>query len=318
MKLPYCLLLTLFLLPEVALAQHPSGGADKCSGKDCTVKTLTVSTALSATVPAITITDTSVVSGTAFIKLYDGTGAAGLLLPTLFGKAYDTGTLDRQGLLLIGDYNNGGADNSGVSIVGRGSGGFMGQGNVLRLKNHTTKLWDLTYDGHWIPCGGSADGTVACSNAQFDVGSSTLRPRTVYAQTFNAGNGGFVQHDTASPDSSALFVGYGAGSDNTNQYGLKIVAIRNTFNNAFAGAVPISFWNNTTELGRFRWDQRLVLADGIQLNADQVNGAPRTKPACNSNTRGSVFFTVSSSGTKDALEVCAKDAADAYAWRLLY
>ena len=42
------------------------------------------------------------------------------------------------------------------------------------------------------------------------------------------------------------------------------------------------------------------------------------QPACSPATRGRLWFIVSASGVKDGLSVCAKDAADAYAWRVLY
>lgn len=51
---------------------------------------------------------------------------------------------------------------------------------------------------------------------------------------------------------------------------------------------------------------------GIILNQ---SGSP---PACNAGTRGMLWFTRSFTGVKDSLQVCAKDAADAYLWRTLY
>jgi trimeric autotransporter adhesin len=42
------------------------------------------------------------------------------------------------------------------------------------------------------------------------------------------------------------------------------------------------------------------------------------KPICDSTKRGTFWFTQSATGVKDAVEVCAKDAADAYAWRVIY
>jgi hypothetical protein len=55
----------------------------------------------------------------------------------------------------------------------------------------------------------------------------------------------------------------------------------------------------------------------------EVNGGIRlntaiAKPACDSTTRGTTWFTQGGAGVKDSYEVCAKDAADAYAWRTLY
>jgi hypothetical protein len=55
------------------------------------------------------------------------------------------------------------------------------------------------------------------------------------------------------------------------------------------------------------------------LNALPVTGvASVTQPTCSAILRGRMWFVVSASGSKDGLTVCAKDAADAYAWRVLY
>jgi len=55
-----------------------------------------------------------------------------------------------------------------------------------------------------------------------------------------------------------------------------------------------------------------VFVRAVRLNTDD------TKPACDSDHRGTMWFTKGDTGVKDTLEVCAKDASDAYAWRTLY
>jgi len=58
--------------------------------------------------------------------------------------------------------------------------------------------------------------------------------------------------------------------------------------------------------------QRLEVDGGLRLNTITA------KPACTAGTQGTLWMTQGGSGVKDNLEVCAKDAADAYAWRTLY
>jgi hypothetical protein len=41
-------------------------------------------------------------------------------------------------------------------------------------------------------------------------------------------------------------------------------------------------------------------------------------PTCDSTTRGRFWYVPGAGGVKDVVEVCAKDAADAYAWRAIY
>jgi hypothetical protein len=45
---------------------------------------------------------------------------------------------------------------------------------------------------------------------------------------------------------------------------------------------------------------------------------PSTKATCNSGNRGMYWHTLGGAGVKDNVEVCAKDAGDAYAWRTIY
>ncbi|MEJ1928658.1 hypothetical protein WDZ92_00095 [Nostoc sp. NIES-2111] len=42
------------------------------------------------------------------------------------------------------------------------------------------------------------------------------------------------------------------------------------------------------------------------------------RPVCNASERGRQWFVPGGTGVKDSLSVCAKDASDAYNWRLLY
>jgi len=58
--------------------------------------------------------------------------------------------------------------------------------------------------------------------------------------------------------------------------------------------------------------QRVEVDGGIRLNtADH-------RPTCNVNSRGTLWFTRGGAGTKDSLEICAKDSGGTYAWRIIY
>jgi hypothetical protein len=43
-----------------------------------------------------------------------------------------------------------------------------------------------------------------------------------------------------------------------------------------------------------------------------------TQPGCTTSTGGFMWYTQGSSGVKDTVQVCAKDASDSYAWRTLF
>lgn len=65
-------------------------------------------------------------------------------------------------------------------------------------------------------------------------------------------------------------------------------------------------------IGTTNPSQKLEVNGGMRLNTATA------KPTCDSTVRGTFWFTQSGAGVKDAVEVCAKDAADAYAWRTIY
>jgi collagen type VII alpha len=58
--------------------------------------------------------------------------------------------------------------------------------------------------------------------------------------------------------------------------------------------------------------QKLEINGGARLNT------VTPQPACSATIRGTFWFTQSAAGVKDSAQVCAKDAADVYAWRTMY
>jgi len=58
--------------------------------------------------------------------------------------------------------------------------------------------------------------------------------------------------------------------------------------------------------------EKLEVNGGVKLNTTSA------KPTCSVTTRGTLWFTQSAINVKDILEVCAKNASNVYAWRLLY
>lgn len=58
--------------------------------------------------------------------------------------------------------------------------------------------------------------------------------------------------------------------------------------------------------------------NGKLIAASVVLGSTTAKPTCDSSTRGTYYHFFGGAGVKDTVEVCAKDAGDAYAWRVIY
>jgi hypothetical protein len=58
--------------------------------------------------------------------------------------------------------------------------------------------------------------------------------------------------------------------------------------------------------------QKLEINGGVRLNTST------SRPACNTNSRGTIWFTQGSTGVADKLEVCVKQADENYAWKALF
>jgi hypothetical protein len=56
---------------------------------------------------------------------------------------------------------------------------------------------------------------------------------------------------------------------------------------------------------------QVIVHNGLKLEATE-------NQVCSSSTRGTFRYTAGSPHEKDSVQVCAKDASDRYAWRLLY
>jgi hypothetical protein len=119
--------------------------------------------------------------------------------------------------------------------------------------------------------------------------------------------------------SKNTFVGFEAGPGTSTQY----------TNSTAIGANAIVTANNVMVLGSINGqngaaagvnvgigksapDQKLHVDGGLRLDTATA------KPACSVSTRGTFWVTQGATNVKDSVEVCAKDAANAYAWRTIY
>jgi hypothetical protein len=56
----------------------------------------------------------------------------------------------------------------------------------------------------------------------------------------------------------------------------------------------------------------------LQVGGGGIQIVGKTQPGCDAAHRGAIWYCAGDAGVKDTVNVCAKDAADAYAWRVLY
>lgn len=154
--------------------------------------------------------------------------------------------------------------------------------------------------------------------------NATNNPDTKYALRVNnsMSSGGWGNYTAIAVESAPTFDGGGAVSG--QYYGIRSAPVLNNgagntmygvYSNPSGAAGTIYsgvFMGGNVGVGTASPAQKLEVNGGVRINTATA------KPTCDSTTRGTFWFTQSGAGVKDSVEVCAKDAADAYAWRTIY
>jgi hypothetical protein len=198
-------------------------------------------------------------------------------------------------------------DNTGSSIFNVMADGDVATGGNLSV----TKNWPNNLGTNLISSFTSYD-----SASRFVIrranGSSTSPKPTLAGDTLGAL--AFRGHDGTDFSINGLANIAAAAEEN---YTTTSYATRITF-----GTTPTGAINNIERMritgtgnvgiGSTAPSQRLEVNGGVRVNPTTA------KPACDATSRGTFWFTQGAAGIKDTTEVCAKDASEAYAWRLLW
>jgi hypothetical protein len=65
-------------------------------------------------------------------------------------------------------------------------------------------------------------------------------------------------------------------------------------------------------------DLDVTIAGTVQAQDVQLAPGAAARPSCDATTRGKIWQTFGGAGVADTVAVCAKDSANAYAWRTIY
>ena len=120
--------------------------------------------------------------------------------------------------------------------------------------------------------------------------------------------------DDGSPRRRGVLRIYGSYTDADNYSRLSIygtessnVYVLNEGAGSYASPTYIRIANPAGGVGI--WSDRFEVEKALQLDD------PGTRPTCDSGHRGWVWYDAGGAGVADTVEICTKDAADAYAWR---
>ena len=126
------------------------------------------------------------------------------------------------------------------------------------------------------------------------------------------------------------------GIDLINGYGFGQAGIAFSAASSGAGLVNAIGTDGNSNLGFFTGgtanaNEKMTIMSGGNVGigvvspgqALEVNGGIRmntlsAQPVCSGTTRGTFWIVQGGAGVKDSVQVCAKDAAEAYAWRTVY
>lgn len=175
--------------------------------------------------------------------------------------------------------------NGPLNIMHGGAGSAVTEGLAVNLSTDRYLTFDL--NGLFV-CG--VDG---CLSIDGNDGTLTVP---------------FVMNTTGMYDSTISTSPLYLRASNSDSSGTPAIVV--TTANAFttAGRKLLSIQNNSVEKAAIDKD------GGLQIGVGNTAAAP----TCDSNSRGKFWYQGGGAGVKDNVQVCAKDAANAYAWRTIY
>lgn len=234
-----------------------------------------------------------------------------------------------------------GTTNSGLTVnrlttAQRNALGDVDDGTVIF--NTTTGVWNF-YDGTtWLAFVPTTGGAIS---------GTSVYPDSVLRVTDNGTDGGGAISGTATGNTGVGLYGYSSG---TNGAAVSFQATGTGAVGAFGGSLhshsalfrPI--WENGVtnnfsvvriepkfdqaatvyawQIGEAFGDPATDTKAACDFNGDCVERSVKltggTRPTCDASARFTFWTVAGGAGVKDTVEVCAKDAGDAYAWRTIY
>ncbi len=213
---------------------------------------------------------------------------------------------------------------SGNTLVGYGAGAAAGAGSANltafgldALGQNSSGADNVAVGRRAARLNGSGSGITALGAFALDADTSGTRNTAIGYSALYAVNGGtnnialgYRAGDSLTAGSNNIAIGYDV--DLPVDTGSNQLTIGNLIFGTGVDGTSKTLSSGKVGVGVAAPSQKLEVNGGIRYNTATA------KPACDAAVRGTTWFTQAAGGSKDTFEVCAKDAGDAYAWRLLY
>jgi hypothetical protein len=214
----------------------------------------------------------------------------------------------------------------------------LGAANTYTALNHfsSVQLDACTQADGTTPCFGAGSNVVAVQSASTGLGNaSTVNFGSDFtvnlsggvanvSLTTPGGGGGGVATSGASGASEFAVSSSANPALHIISSNASVSDLMMTNPNATSGGIHdwdmyatsgiVGLWDDTTGAGLWSVSTtNFSVPGGVQITSGQP-----AKPTCNSANKGMFWYTGHTTGVKDAVEVCAADAANAFAWRTIY
>lgn len=204
------------------------------------------------------------------------------------------------------------------ALAGEGAIGSIANANVF-IGNSVALL--VTSAKENVIVGRQAANALTSGNQNSLLGSAAGISLTTGSDNIFIGRrSGYTQSEgnATTTGSQNIFIGTEAGASIstqlTNAIAIGYRATVNSSNTMVLGnsSITMTLLNGTVGIGTTSPNAKLEINGGVRLNTATA------KPTCDSTQRGTFWVSQGAAGVKDNVEVCAKDAGDAYSWRTLY
>lgn len=193
---------------------------------------------------------------------------------------------------------------------GTGTGLYRPAANAVGISTNGVARWSFNSSGHFAPS----------TNATYDLGTAALRMRFVYTEETYSGIAIYTavvrdapgnQRLGLTPSDGTFYVGRDSATGVQHHFA--------TVTSVTSGSLA-QWTNGITEGSNVVLNlgaSQLTMTGVVSATEGVTVATAAAKPACAVGIRGRIWVTQGGAGVADVVELCTKNAADAYVWTAL-